>query len=54
MRQATTFDCDQCHKPILAHEGFVRFKGPGEKPTSSSIYRVRTGDRWEGHLKKSK
>jgi hypothetical protein len=54
MRQATTFDCDQCHKPILAHERFARFKDPGRETYQFYHCRIRTGDRWEGHLKKSK
>ena len=36
MKQATIFDCDQRHEPILAHEGFVRFKDPDGKLISSS------------------
>jgi hypothetical protein len=54
MRQATTFKCDQCHKPILAPEGFVRFKDPGRDTYQFFHYRIRTGDCWEGHLKKGK
>jgi hypothetical protein len=54
MKQATTFDCDQCHKPILAHESFVRFKDPGQETYQLFHYRIRAGDCWEWRLKKRK
>jgi hypothetical protein len=54
MKQATTFDCDQCHKPIIAHESFVRFKDPGRETYQFFHWRIRAGDCWEGHLKKRK
>ncbi len=54
MKHATTFDCDRCHKPILAHEGFVRFKHQGRETYQFFHYRIRAGGCWEGYLKKRK
>ena len=54
MRRATTLDCNQCHKPILAHELFARLKGPRAGTYQFFHYRIRAGDSREGHLKESK
>jgi hypothetical protein len=54
MGRATTADCDQCHKPIISGENFVRFKIPGKETYQFFHYRIRPGDCWEGHLKERK